>query len=218
VNTTSEPIAGNDVFTLFPTLVWNVRLDATSRDAIGAVVDETVGRLAGAAPAPGAGERWASHPGLHRHDALAPLLRFFVEQSRDALAYLHVQHGPLEVVSCAAEICRGGRTHPFRTLANTALAGIYVARAPAGGCRLEFEDPRAQAHIIAPPRTQPTPPDAPLARVEAEPGSLVIFPGWLRHRIVSDDGGQPHVVLVLGLMFGAFAQTIARPKWKGDAG
>ena len=132
------------------------------------------------------------------------------------LAHQHVPHGPLEVTSCAAHTGAGDAERPFRMIANAYLAGIYVARAPAGGCAVEFEDPRAQAHIVAPPRSAALPPDAPLARVERDAGTLLMFPAWTRHRVTAPGDGR-WTVITLGLLFGEFADTIARPKWQGDA-
>jgi hypothetical protein len=152
--------------------------------------------------------------GLHHADTLDPLLRLFVHQCTVALAELRVPHGPLEVVSCRAELGSPGQEPPFRATTNAYLAGLYVVRAP-GGCRAEFEDPRSQAHLIAPPRTTTQTPDAPVAILAAPAGTLLVFPAWLRQRVPSPPGGGEQLTLSLGLLFGGFAESIARPKWKG---
>ena len=216
MSATPQGIAGTDVFKLFPSLVWSVRLSDESRAAMGRVVDGIVSRLAPAEACSGPRQRWRSETDLQHLEELAPLVALFVERSREALSFLHVTHGPLEVVSCSVQTGKGGADFSFQRAANAFLCGIYMVRAPETGSRLEFDDPRAQAHIIAPPRTTSEPPDASLASVEAGAGSLVIFPGYLEHRIVTPSSIEPFVAIDLGLLFGRFSETIARPKWQGN--
>lgn len=211
-----QPIAGTETFRLFAAPVCAAVLTPESRDALGGIIDAIV-------PAPGPGET-VGRPdgggklsaGLHRLEALSPLMNLFMEQGRVALARDHVRHGPLCVISCFAEESCGGADSAFRLVSNAYLAGIYVARTPAGGCTLEFEDPRAQASVLAPARLSDDAPDAPLARIEGRAGVLAVFPGYLRHRVVSEPEDGPHLVLRMGLMFQAFAETMARPKWQGN--
>jgi hypothetical protein len=120
------------------------------------------------------------------------------------------------VISCVAEQALGGDGGAFGAVANAYLAGVYVARAPAGGCVLEFEDPRPQASVLLPPRQSADVPDAPLSRVTGRAGVLTVFPGYLRHRVVSASQGEPRLVVRMGLMFQAFAESMARPKWQGN--
>ena len=207
------PVAANDLFTLFPTPLWVAELDAASRDATGAVFDAIAAQAQGATAA---GSQRGSGAALHRRPELAPLVDLFVEECRGVLAHQHVPHGPLEVTSCSAHSGSGEAERPFRMIGNAYLAGLYVVRAPEGGCTVEFEDPRAQAHIVAPPRSVDLPPDAPVARVERGAGTLLMFPGWTRHRVTAPGDGR-WTVITLGLLFGEFADTIARPKWQGDA-
>ncbi len=218
MSATPGPVAANDLFTLFPTPLWVAELDAASRDAMGAVFDAIAAQAPDAASgaAAAAGSQRASGAALHRRPELAPLVALFVEECRGVLAHQHVPHGPLEVTSCSAHSGSGEAERPFRMIGNAYLAGLYVVRAPEGGCSVEFEDPRAQAHIVAPPRSVDLPPDAPVARVERGAGTLLMFPGWTRHR-VTGAGGGPWAVFSMGLLFGEFADTIARPKWQGDA-
>jgi len=222
VSAPADPIAGNDLFRLFPTPVWIAELDAASRDAVAEIVDTVAAGAAAAGTAgdgraPAAEAAWRPRGGLHRLPELAPLVDVVLSEALGVLASQHVQHGPLEVTSCVAEAEAGDAARPFRMIANAFLAGLYVARAPAQGCAVEFEDPRAQAHIVAPPRTVAEPPDAPLARVVRGAGALLIFPAWMRHRVRALGGGGACVTVSLGVLFGEFADTIARPKWRGDA-
>jgi hypothetical protein len=180
------------------------------------MVDGVVSGLAPAQGGPGSQERWHSDTGLHRREELTPLVDLFIERSHEALSFLHVTHGPLEVVSCSVQMGSGGAGHSFQRVANAFLCGIYMVRAAQGACRLEFDDPRSQAHIIAPPRTTSEPPDSPQARMELGAGSLVIFPGYLAHRIVTPSSAERFVAVELGLLFGHFSETIARPKWQGN--
>ena len=131
------------------------------RDAVAAQAPDAASGAAAAADS-----QRASGAALHRRPELAPLVDLFVEECRGVLAHQHVPHGPLEVTSCSAHSGSGEAERPFRMIGNAYLAGLYVVRAPEGGCSVEFEDPRAQAHIVAPPRSVDLPPDAPVARVE----------------------------------------------------
>jgi hypothetical protein len=198
LSATPQAIAGTDLFALFPSPLWELRLGAASRAAMAQAVDEAVARGAMDGPGRDAGAARGTAGGLHRSEALAPL----------------VQLGPLEVVSCAAEAAAPGVVAPFQATVNAFLAGLYVARAPRE-CRVDFEDPRGQAHLIAPPRTSSEVPDAPVASVAAPAGTLLVFPAWVRQRVVSPPGEAGHVTLTLGLLFGRFAETVSRPKWKG---
>lgn len=216
MSATIQPIAGTEIFRLFPVSVCVVDLTAASCEAVGKAIDGVVPPADPDTSPDGRGDPLPVHSGLQGAAALAPLFDLFREQSRIELDRNHVQHGPLSIISCVAEQGTRGEGSAFRSIANAYLAGVYVARAPLNGCVLEFEDPRAQASILAPGRLSADVPDAPIVRRQVRAGALAIFPGYLRHRVVSDAHGMPHLVLRMGLMFQAFAETMARPKWQGN--
>lgn len=216
MNQSTSPIAGTDLFALFPTPVVAVRLDGASRDALGSGIDGVLSRLAAGQAPLGRGERWETGGGLHVLPELEPLRRLLVEQAGALLERLHVEHGALEMVRCAASVCAPGVGPVPLAQRNAYLAGVYFVHGAPSACVLELEDPRTQTGVLSPPRHSEEVPDAPLARIAAAPGELLLFPAWLRHRLPGNDADVPRVVVTAALLFGEYAETLSRPKWQGN--
>lgn len=49
-------------------------------------------------------------------------------------------------------------------------------------------------------------------------GRMVMFPAWLKHRVPTGETTIERVSISFNLMFRNFAETIAKPRWKGTAG
>jgi uncharacterized protein (TIGR02466 family) len=198
---------------LFPTPVWNFRLNADSRTQ---VQDELLPLLERLRPA--AGERptdqgWQSPRDLHRQAECATLVGCIEESVGNILRYLKIGYRAFEITGCWANVNPPGVAHRSHSHPNNYLSGVYYLQAPAGADTINFHDPRVQAAVIRPPVTELTAANTDQVVVRVEPGTLLLFPAWLQHSVEANDSDRERISISFNMMFSAFAEQLSKPLW-----
>ncbi|WP_424216486.1 TIGR02466 family protein (plasmid) [Streptomyces sp. BI20] len=111
--------------------------------------------------------------------------------------------GPLPAVSVGvtrswASLYRSGDRHEDHMHPNTALSAVYYVAAP-DRCDLELLDPRPAVDYYDPGITLAG--ESSRVRLSCVPGELLVFPGWLRHRVPEFHGPDTRVSVAWNLNY-----------------
>ncbi|MGH8138730.1 MAG: TIGR02466 family protein [Steroidobacteraceae bacterium] len=181
---------------LFPTLVYQARLQSRSRPALNARllhecrqlrIDDVAGRRWSAKNYPGG---YTSYDSVSRMHTVSPT---FAELGRHLARHVRafakslefdLEQRPLAMTDCWVNIMPRGVPHRLHLHPLSTISGTYYVRAPKGCPGLKLEDPRLDRFMAAPPRIAGGAPDnRPWVLIPAEPGGLVLFESWLRHEV-----------------------------------
>jgi uncharacterized protein (TIGR02466 family) len=136
--------------------------------------------------------------------------------ARGVARHLQVEHYPMMITGCWANINPPGAYHPTHNHPNNYLSGVYYVAVPASGSRIQFQDPRPL--MIMPRPREFTRLTANAADAQSKEGRLLIFPAWLRHNVPANDGQTERISISFNFMFKDFAETLAAPMWDATAG
>lgn len=211
-------LESSTVHTLFPSLVWELRLKRDDYAPLNDAVLRRLGQLREGGLAVPRGEGWQSPVTLHRFEELAPLLTAVEQASRGVLEFLRIGgSAPLRVTGCWANVNAPGAAHRMHAHPNNFLSAVYYVAVPAGADTINFHDPRPQTGVLRPPVTALTGENADQVVVRVSAGTLLLFPAWLGHSVDANASGEMRVSVSLNLMFASFAETLAEPLW-GEQG
>ncbi len=193
---------------MFPTFVWKLKL----RPGLVQPALDLSERLRGPAPL-AAGSAWQSAQDLHQLHELRELVACFHDAVRSVLRFLRIGHDDFSITGCWANAYAPGAAHRMHTHPNNFLSGVYYLHTAEGADTINFHDPRPQTAIIRPPVTALTGENADQVVMRVEPGVLLLFPAYLPHSVDENRSATVRASLSFNVMFGGFAETLARPMW-----
>lgn len=200
----------------FPTFVWVYDLKPEDVESVSAAIEKRLETALPSAEQLGRGHSVQSEPNLHQLPEFQPLIERVQAAAKQILEFLEQKPAPLKVTGCWANVTGPSAHHKEHSHPNNFLSGVYYVKTPKGGDSINFHDPRAQAHVIAPHVVQDSTKHASTVIVELKPGRLVIFPAWLRHSVDPNLGQGLRMSISFNLMFDHFADEQSRPRFEGD--
>jgi len=205
--------SGPAIIRLFPTFVWERRLEPAcyeplDRDLI-AYVDALIRTGSGAR----SGAAWQSGHQQHRKPELAELIVHIERAAREVLTFLKVADAPFHITGCWINVLEPGGTHAIHSHPNNFLSGVYYLRSQAGADTINFHDPRPQTSIIRPPITELTTYNTDQVVVPVSEGMLLVFPAWLPHSVSANTSAQVRVSISFNIMFADYDETMSPPLW-----
>jgi uncharacterized protein (TIGR02466 family) len=209
-------IEKQEVQEVFPTPLWIVDLKASEATALNAKLKAEIEGMISPRPKVPAGSNWQTPQDLHKRPAFADFIKLVETAARGVARFLQVDHYPMSITGCWANINPPGAYHPTHHHPNNYLSGVYYVAVPPTGSRIAFQDPRPS--MIMPKPRQYTRLTANGADAESKPGRLLIFPAWLKHSVAANDGQTERISISFNLMFDKFSETMASPMWDATAG
>jgi uncharacterized protein (TIGR02466 family) len=204
-----------EVQELFPTPLWVADLPAADAVTFNAKLKTEIENIISPRPKVPTGSNWQTPQDLHTRPAFAEFAKLVEIVARSVAQYLQVEHFPMMITGCWANINPPGAYHPTHNHPNNYLSGVYYVAMPETGSHLLFQDPRP---VMIMPRTKLSRVTANAAVAQAQSGRMVMFPSWLRHHVPSNVGTTDRISIAFNLMFTSFAETVAAPMWKPTAG
>jgi len=206
-------MAGSDVVSMFPTLVWKIELAADVRQRIEATVLPVLDEMRRGLPLLAPGAAWQSESALHRHAALGELVACINEATRGVLRFLRIGCDAFEITGCWANALPHGAAHRLHSHPNNFLSGVYYLRTAPGANAISFHDPRPQTGVIRPPVVALTAENADQVVVPVTDGTLLLFPAYVAHSVDANTSGQERLSISFNLMFSAFTEELSKPLW-----
>ena len=208
--------AAKNAHSFFPTMVWAFDLPAAEAKELNGRMMPVLERMRSEISGSSAGRTRQSNTDLQEAPEFAGLCRRMIAAGGEIVDFLGLQRHPLFVSGCWANFGGANTTHHEHSHANNFLSAVYYVQAEAGANTINFIDPRAQAHVIAPPVVRPSVMTASQALLEIEPGRLVLFPAWLRHSVDPNTSGKDRISIAANLMFEQFSERLARPRFNSN--
>lgn len=200
---------------LFPTHLWIHKLKSETSERMNQSILQTLGRILPAAES-GSGTRTRqSSQDLHLIPEFAELVEVIRFATRGVLDAMQTKYEDFEITGCWANIGAPGSQHSLHSHANNFLSGVYYVKTSPGSDTISFRDPRDQRSIIQPKYQETNQFNIAVQNVAAEPGSLIIFPSWLKHSVPLNRSNEERVSISFNAMFSNFAATISPPRWSG---
>jgi uncharacterized protein (TIGR02466 family) len=207
--------ASRTAVTMFATFVWVHDLAPDDRTAVEASAVRLVERLLTPRPSRDGRQKWQTPTNLQTTPEFDRLNALVLDASHEVLKFLSLEEAPLEITGAWANVSPTGAAHHSHTHPNNFLSFVYYPAAQPAGSTIQFHDPRAQAHVIAPPVAKKTPANASVITVAAQGGRLICFPAWLEHSVPENRAERERMSNALNVMFSA---PIGRPRWSGTHG
>lgn len=134
---------------------------------------------------------WQCAPDLHERPAFRPLVEAAAQAVRTANQALRYEVDGFRITGMWANWLAQGEHHPPHAHANNFWSGVYYVRcdAPAGS-RLTFAHPNPAARVLVPRMAEITMANAISWSLDAQPGTLVLFPAWIEHHVVAVPEGE----------------------------
>jgi uncharacterized protein (TIGR02466 family) len=201
---------------LFPTPLWVLNIAAPDAAALNARLKAEIEKIIAPRPTLPLGANWQTPPDLHTRPGFAEFAQLVKIAARSVAEFLQLEHYPMMITGCWANINPPGSHHPTHAHPNNYLSGVYYVDVPERGPELIFQDPRPISIMPWSGKLNRLTSNA--AAEQAVPGRMVIFPSWLRHHVPSNEGTRERISISFNLMFTNFAETAAAPRWKASAG
>ena len=206
----------SEALAFFPTFVWVYDLKPEDAEPLSAAIAKKIDMALPSAKQ--LGESHSLQSGTHLHEL--PEFQLLIERVQAAaqqiLKFLKLKPAPLKITGCWANVSGPAGHHKEHAHSNNFLSGVYYVKTPEGGDSINFHDPRAQAHVIAPHVTAPSTKQASTVIITVKPGRLVIFPAWLRHSVDPNLSQEPRMSISFNLMFDHFADEQSHPRFEGE--
>jgi len=204
---------------IFPVPIWAYRLEPEVVQRINGKAQDLIETLRAATPNLEPGRSWQTPTDLQDRPELEELMECAKAATRRILDQLRVEYGSFLITGCWANIKpKGSQPHPTHSHANNFLSGVYYLRAPKGGDRIEFIDPKPQTSIINPPKSGSNEYNSRHAKLNVETGLLIMFPSWLGHSVESNQGEEERISISFNVMFAEFGERMSKPKWEPYTG
>jgi len=208
--------SSTNVVEMFPTYVWVHDLEpdqATSIcDKIYAALEKNMPpmeKLAG-------GHSVQSGTAMHKDPAFRELMGCVDGAAQNVLQFLGHKQEKMIVTGCWANISGPNAHHKEHSHPNHFLSGVFYVKAPKGGDSINFHDPRAEAHVIAPHFEKPSIRNVSTMFVEAKASRMMIFPSWLRHSVAPNEAAGLRISIAFNLMFRRYGETQSQPRFSGS--
>jgi uncharacterized protein (TIGR02466 family) len=184
------------VRSLFPTLIYTARLQATGTTALNRELLKETRQIR---EHDVAGRKWSTrkYPGgytsygtlCHLQKLSSTFATLERKLRRHVAAYvrsldLDMEGRSLAMTDCwvnvmTKQVVHGLHLHPLAT-----ISGTYYVQTPRSCSGLKLEDPRLDRYMAAPPRRANARPELkPWVTIPAQAGHLVLFESWLRHEV-----------------------------------
>src|SRR5262252_7938781 len=204
----------SDVISMFPTLVWKLQLNPTTRDSIEAEVLALLETLRRGEPPLREGEGWQSEQNLHRRHEIRDLTAHIDQAVRSILRFLHIGYDAFEITGCWLNVLPKGAAHRLHTHPNNFLSGVYYVRTHPGANTINFHDPRNQTGIIRPPAVELTAENTDQAVVRVTDGTMLVFPAYLQHSVDASTSDEERISISFNIMFSSFTENLTKPLWR----
>lgn len=214
---TPSPFQSVAVEAVFPTPLWLVDLAPAVAEPLNRHLAAEVLRLIEPRRALPPGANWQTDPVIHRRPAFAEVCQLVLQAAKGAQSFLKVSGGALAITGAWANVNPPGGLNSAHGHPNNWLSAVYYVQIPPGTGAIRFADPRPQAQVLMPPVSERTGFTANDITVEAKPGRLVLFPGWLLHSVPVNRSQQERISLAFNLMFRDFTAEMSAPLWQGTA-
>lgn len=209
-------LTSKEVLPLFPTLVWKSQFSPQTFEPLNRKILHKLDELtANAAPLQHGG-MWQTDHQFHRAAGMGDLEEIILGTSRAVLDSLKVSYDNFEITGCWANITAPGAPHQMHTHPNNYLSGVYYVKTQPQANGIMFHDPKPQISIISPPPLEVGPATAGKVRVQADPGSLLVFPSWLQHSVDPNKSSETRVSVSFNIMFANFTKSMSPPRWEGN--
>jgi uncharacterized protein (TIGR02466 family) len=162
------------------------------------------------------GSNWQTPHDLHTRPAFGDFTKLVEIAVKSVAQFLELEQYPMIITGCWANVNPPGSYHPTHNHPNNYLSGVYYVAVPEAGPDLVFQDPRPV--LMMPWTGKLSRVTANAATTQPQSGRMVIFPAWLRHHVPTNEGTTERISISFNLMFTSFAETMAKPRWKGSAG
>jgi len=131
----------------------------------------------------GVASPWQCAPDLHERPVFQVLVTAAEHAIRVANQALHYDVDGFRLTGMWATWLRKGEHHPPHTHANNFWSGVYYVRSDGAGARITFTHPNPAARVLLPRIREVTMANATSWSMDAEPGTLLLFPSWLEHHV-----------------------------------
>jgi len=203
----------SDVIPMFPTLVWQVELEAQLREAIDAPVSAALLRMRRDLPPLAPGTGWQSVQTLHTLVDFRDLVSCVQRAVTGVLRFLRIGYDEFEITACWATVLTPGAEHKAHHHPNNFLSGVYYLRTHPGADTINFHDPRDQTGIIRPPVVELTAENTDQVVVHVKNGTLLVFPSFLRHSVDANRSEEERISVSFNVMFSSFTENLSKPLW-----
>ncbi len=199
----------------FPTYVWVMDLPPEDYEPLNQKLARDLNMLTKPRPQITRGQNWQTEQNMHEFEEFDELIALFLSAAEKVLAAFELEHGPLRITGCWANINPKGAFHIPHTHPNNFLSGIYYVQALPGADSVSFHEPRPQLEVIAPLVRHENKYNSTVQHLAVKPGRMVIFPSWLIHSVTANTSDQLRISVSCNFMFSSFAETMSQPKWTG---
>lgn len=207
--------AKSSALSFFPTFVWVFDLDPEDAEPLCRKIEKNIAASLPANNRLGRGHSIQSETQLHQLPDFKELCERVEGAAQQVLGFLEHKPAPLKITGCWANVSGPADHHKEHSHPNNFLSGAFYVKAPKGGDSINFHDPRAEAHVMAPHVTESSTKNSSTVIVEVQPGRLVIFPAWLRHSVDPNESQEQRMSVSFNLMFDHFAEEQSHPRFKG---
>lgn len=146
---------------------------------------------------------WHSEENLHENQDFLLLRDKILNFSTNAFKYAAVSDDFTPVITNMwAIINRPGDYNRSHMHQNNYLSGVFYLKIPHNSGSLVFFDPRPQAEVISPPKTENEPINlSSLVNWDPKENDLIIFPSWLRHEVEINTSAEDRIVVSFNIAY-----------------
>ncbi|WP_375739107.1 2OG-Fe(II) oxygenase family protein [Pseudomonas boanensis] len=207
------PASTFDVVRLFPSFVWQSRLELACYEPLNRDLLAHVRMLMGAGAGAYTGAAWQSGYVLHQQPEFVALVTHIEAAVSNVLAFIKVVDAPFRITGCWANALGPGAAHAMHSHPNNFLSGVYYVQTQEGANTINFHDPRPQTAVIRPPVTALMAYNTDQVVVTVSDGTLLIFPAWLPHSVSVNTSARLRVSVSFNVMFTSYDTTMSPPLW-----
>jgi uncharacterized protein (TIGR02466 family) len=202
-----------EVVRLFPTFVWQSRLEPACYEPLNRDLLAQIETLMQAGDGTQTGATWQSGHTLQRKPEFGALITRIEAAVSETLGFIKVLNAPFHITGCWANVLGAGEAHARHSHPNNFLSGVYYVQTQEGADTINFHDPRPQTAIIRPPVTALTAYNTDQVVVPVSEGTLLVFPAWLPHSVPVNTSARPRISVSFNVMFAAYDTTMSPPLW-----
>lgn len=201
---------------MFPTLVWKMQLAQDTYAPLNKKLKKKIFVLTRSNSNLSKKGKMQTDQTLHQLPEFEELNGIINQASGGFMEFLKLSYESFEITGCWANISPPGDGHKPHNHPNNYLSGVYYLQTQSGADRISFDDPRPQTNIISPPTLEATDMNAGQIHINAREGLMILFPSWLQHQVPPNKSRQARISIAFNIMFSQFAETMSRPKWRGN--
>ncbi len=205
-----------EILPFFPTLVWKSQFSPETYEPLNQKIMDRLDEFTADQPKLQHGGMWQTDHRFNETDGMGDLDHIIRSSVTGVLDSLKVRYENFEVTGCWANIAAPGSPHKIHAHPNNYLSGVYYVKTQPRANSIFFHDPRPQITIISPPPIEVGPATAGKVRVQAETGTLMLFPAWLQHSVEPNASDENRISIAFNIMFSLYAEKMSPPRWQGN--